>query len=210
MLSTAELATFALACVLITLSPGPAFALIIRHSAIHGVRSAIPVLAGVEAGVFAWVTLAGIGVAGLVAASPSAFNILKIAGAIVLLGLGIQAWRASFTTGTAAGALEIPQTPGAWKGFGTGLVTNLANPKAMVFCLAFFPQFIPVGAPVFSTTMYLAAILIVIDTVWFFTLALVANRAKAFFARIKVRRGLDRVAGTVFVGLAARMVTLAR
>ncbi len=210
MLSTAEMAAFLVATVLITLSPGPAFALIIRHSAIHGVRSSVPVLAGVETGVLAWVTMAGIGVAGLVATSPAAFTVLKVAGAIVLAGLGVQAWRASFKVGAVVGGIEAADTPGAWRGFGTGLLTNLANPKAMVFCLAFFPQFIPIGAPVFSTTMYLAGIMIVIDAVWFFGLALVANKAKAFFAGIKVRKGLDRVAGTVFVGLAARMMTLAR
>ncbi|AZI58347.1 LysE family translocator [Nakamurella antarctica] len=210
MLTGAQLAPFLLATSLITLSPGPATALIVRHSAIHGFRSSVAVLAGIELGVFCWVSLAGIGVAGLVAASPGAFTVLKIVGAIVLLWMGIQAWRASFAMVSGPVDSELVGTQRAWRGFGVGLLTNLANPKAMVFCLAFFPQFIPAGAPVLSTTMFLAAIMIVIDTAWFVCLALAAHRAKGFFARAKVRRALDRVAGTVFVGLAARMVTLVR
>ncbi len=204
-----SLLPFLLATVLITLSPGPAFALIIRHSAVHGARESVPVLVGIELGILAWVLLAGLGVAALVAASPAAFTVLKIVGAVVLFGLGVQAWRGSFrVVDGPAPTAEAP--PGRWSGFGTGLLTNLANPKAMVFCLAFFPQFIPVGAPVFATTLILAAIMIAIDSVWFFGLAVMAARARGYFARPPVRKGLDRVAGTVFIGLAARMATLAR
>lgn len=200
---------FIIASCLITISPGPAMALIIRHSAVHGVRSALIVLAGVEVGVLAWVLFAAVGVAGVVAASPAAFLALKIAGAVVLLWLGISAWRASFKYHPDAVDIAV-DAPGNWKAFGTGVLTNLANPKAMVFCLAFLPQFIPAGAPVLTTSAQLAVILVLTDTIFFFGIAVLAQRAKAFFARRRVRKSLDRVTGSVFIGLAARMATLAR
>jgi threonine/homoserine/homoserine lactone efflux protein len=169
----------------------------------------MPVLAGAEVGIMAWSLLAAVGVAGLVAASPAAFTAMKVIGALVLLWLGVQAWRSSFriTGDTPPGTLP---TPTGWAGFGTGLVTNLANPKAMVFCLAFFPQFIPPHAPVIPVTLVLASIMITVDGVWFTGIAITAARARGFFAKARVRKALDRAAGSVFVGLAARMATLAR
>jgi len=200
---------FIIASCLITISPGPAMALIIRHSAVHGVRSALIVLAGVEVGVLAWVLFAGIGVAGLVAASPTAFTVLKVAGAIVLVWLGFGAWKSSFRYQVPVEGVPV-ELPSSTKAFGTGAVTNLANPKAMVFCLAFLPQFIPVDAPVLATSAQLAVILVISDVIFFVSIAVVAHRAKAFFAKRRVRKTLDRVTGTVFFGLAARMATLAR
>lgn len=213
MLTMSQLGPFLIATVLISLSPGPAFALIIRHAALHGWRSAMPVLAGVEVGILIWALLASLGVAGLVSASPTAFTVMKVVGAVVLLGLGLQAWRSSFRISDEPLTAAPVDTPSGWRGFGTGTATNLANPKAMVFCLAFFPQFIPVGLSgpaTIGATLVLVTIMIAIDTVWFLGLALTAARARGFFARSRVRRLLDRTAGTVFIGLAARMATLAR
>jgi threonine/homoserine/homoserine lactone efflux protein len=208
-LTWALMGPFIVATVLISLSPGPAFALIIRHSAVHGWKSSMPVLAGAEVGIVVWALLAAVGVAGLVATSATAFTVMKVLGALVLLWLGIQAWRSSFriTGDIVPGATP---TPTGWAGFGTGLVTNLANPKAMVFCLAFFPQFIPAGAPIIPVTLVLASVCVVVDTVWFTFIAMMAARARVFFGRAPVRKVLDRTAGTVFIGLAARMATLAR
>jgi threonine/homoserine/homoserine lactone efflux protein len=209
-LTWSQWTAFLLAVVLISLSPGPAFALIIRTSALHGWRRAMAPLAGAEVGIAIWATLAALGVAGVVAASATAFTVLKVVGAGVLVLLGVQAWRNSFRVPDGPAAATAGDPPSGWAGFGTGLATNLANPKAMVFCLAFFPQFIPPTAPAVPTTMALLAVMIAIDTVWFTILALTASRARGFFGRARIRRGLDRVAGTVFIGLAARMATLVR
>lgn len=89
-------------------------------------------------------------------------------------------------------------------------MTNLANPKVMVFCLALFPQFIPAGADPISTTAQLAAISVLFDALYCLSLALPAHSARRFFARRKARAVLDRLSGSVFIGLAARMATLTR
>lgn len=62
----------------------------------HGVSRTVPVILGAGLGVYAWAMLAALGVAGVVAASPAAFTALKVPGAVVLLVLGVQAWRHSF------------------------------------------------------------------------------------------------------------------
>ena len=92
-----------------------------------------------------------------------------------------------------------------WRTFGEGVVVQLANPKAAVFMIAFYPQFVPADRPLFATTAGLAAVQVVIETGFYLTLAYGVGRAGAFFRRSKVRRRLDAIAGTVLVGLGVRV-----
>ena len=75
---------FLLATVLLSLVPGPATALVIRSGATVGLLRTMPVIAGMEIGVYGWSLAAGAGIAGVVAASPAAFTALKVAGTLVL------------------------------------------------------------------------------------------------------------------------------
>ena len=88
------LPAFLLAVLLISASPGPAMALIFRRAALRGLRGAVPTVLGLEAGLYVWALFAGAGFAALVAASEVAYLVLRIVGAVVLLYLGIKAWRA--------------------------------------------------------------------------------------------------------------------
>ena len=91
----ASLPAFLLAVVLISASPGPAMALILRRAALHGFRAAVPTVLGLELGLYVWALLAGAGLAALVAASQTAYLVLRVVGAAVLIYLGAQAWRAA-------------------------------------------------------------------------------------------------------------------
>jgi threonine/homoserine/homoserine lactone efflux protein len=90
-----SLAAFVLAVALISVSPGPVMALVIRHAALRGTGGAVPVVLGLEAGLYVWALIAGAGFAALVAASEVAYLVLRVVGAAVLLALGIRAWRAA-------------------------------------------------------------------------------------------------------------------
>src|SRR5262245_55947489 len=92
----ASLPAFLLAVVLISASPGPALALITRRAALQGARGALPTILGLEAGLYVWALLAGAGLAALVAASETAYLVLRIVGAVVLIVLGIRAWRTAW------------------------------------------------------------------------------------------------------------------
>jgi threonine/homoserine/homoserine lactone efflux protein len=92
----ATLPPFLLAVVLISASPGPAMALIFRRAALRGFRGAVPIVLGLEAGLYLWALAAGAGLAALVAASHTAYLILRIVGAVFLVFLGIRAWRAAW------------------------------------------------------------------------------------------------------------------
>jgi threonine/homoserine/homoserine lactone efflux protein len=204
--SSSSFLPFLLATVLLSLVPGPATALVIRSGATVGLLRTLPVIAGAELGVYAWALLAAAGISGVVAASPAAFVGLKVAGTVVLVYLGVQAWRTVDRDPALLGDPPVRR----WAGFTTGAVTNLANPKLMVFCLAFFPQFLPPGIDPFLATAVLAAVTVVVDIGYFVLLAAVVTRAKTLLNRRRVRVTMDRTAGTVFLALAARTATLTR
>jgi threonine/homoserine/homoserine lactone efflux protein len=87
---------------------------------------------------------------------------------------------------------------------------QLANPKAAVFMLAFYPQFVPADGPVFATTALLALLQVTIETALYLVLAAGVARAGAWFRRPAIRRRLEVVSGTVLVGLGLRVAVSGR
>ncbi|UJW30499.1 LysE family translocator [Saccharothrix sp. AJ9571] len=205
----ALLPAFALAVVLISASPGPAMALILRRAAVHGFRGAVPTVLGLEAGLYLWALFAATGLAALVAASEIAYLVLRVLGAVFLVYLGFKAWRAAWRSREHGDApvQELPAAPAkGWaKAFGEGAVVMLANPKAAAFMIAFYPQFVPAGRPLFATTAVLALIQVAIEIGLYLALAAAVGRAGRWFRRSEIRRRLDAVSGTVLVALGVRM-----
>ncbi len=207
---------FLVAVVLISASPGPAMALILRRAALGGFRAAVPTVLGLEIGLYVWALLAAAGFAGLVAASETAFLVLRVVGAVVLLWLGSQAlraaWRERRAGRSAAGAAvaAAPHRRGWWVGLGEGVVVQLANPKAAVFMIAFYPQFVPADRPLFATTAVLALVQVALETALYLGLAAGVARAGAWFRRPRVRMWLEATSGTVLVALGLRVAATSR
>ena len=210
----ASLPAFVLAVLLISASPGPAMALIFRRAALRGLHGAVPTVLGLEVGLYVWALFAGAGFAALVAASEVAYLVLRVVGAGVLLWLGIRAWRAAWLAreGEAAAGEEPPAAGRRrwWGSFGEGVVVQLANPKAAVFMIAFYPQFVPAEGPVFLTTALLGLLQIMIETALYLALASGVARAGTWFRRPVIRRRLEAVSGTVLVGLGLRVAVTSR
>jgi len=210
-----SLPAFVLAVLLISASPGPAMALIFRRAALRGLRAAVPTVLGLEVGLYVWAIVAGAGFATLVAASEVAYLVLRIVGAAVLLGLGVRALRTAWRERTAGGAIEAPSAEPLgrrrWCGsFAEGIVVQLANPKAAVFMLAFYPQFIPAVGPVFATTALLGLLQITLETGLYLALAAGVARAGAWFRRPRIRARVEAVSGTVLVALGLRVAATTR
>lgn len=207
----ASLPAFVIAVVLISASPGPAMALIFRRAALRGFVGAVPTVLGLEAGLYLWALFAAAGLTALVAASAVAFVVLRVVGAGVLLYLGVNAWRTALRSrGVVTGQVPDEQQPGDTapsrrRAFGEGAVVMLANPKAAVFMIAFYPQFVPADRPLFATTAVLALLQVSIEIVLYLTLAAVVGRAGAWFRRPVVRRRLDAISGTVLIALGVRV-----
>jgi threonine/homoserine/homoserine lactone efflux protein len=190
------LLAFAGVAVIVTLTPGPATALVVRSALRGGRHSALQTTLGNATGILFWAVSSAIGISALVAASEAAFVVLKIVGAITLIVLGIQSFRRG----------EKPaQTRASGSGYRTGLVTGLANPKLAVFFIALFPQFVPKGDPVLPMTLAMALIVIACDLVYFSLLAILVTRAKRAFVKGPWAKRMERISGSVLVALGLRL-----
>ncbi|MGP3984807.1 LysE family translocator [Streptomyces sp. KR80] len=204
MLST--LLAFLGACLLIAASPGPSTVLIIRQS-LQSRRAGFLTVLGNETGVFIWGVVAAFGLTALLAASQVAYDVMRVVGAVVLIGFGVQAIR-SARRGHGAGAADGPareaQVP-SWRAYRAGLLMNLANPKCAVFAMSFLPQFVPAGAPELPTMVALAALWAVFEIGYYGLYVWFVGRMKKLFDRAAVRRRLEQVSGGVLVALGVRM-----
>jgi threonine/homoserine/homoserine lactone efflux protein len=209
-----SLPAFLGAVLLISASPGPAMALIVRRSALRGLRGAVPTVLGVELGVYVWALFAGAGFAALVAASRLAYLVIRVIGAAVLLYLGLRAWRGAWRS---RGDTEPGEEPGvvawrrSWAGaFAEAVAVQLANPKLAVFMIAFYPQFVPASGPVFATTALLGLLQVTLETAVYLGLAAGVARAGAWFRRPRIRRRFEALSGAVLVGLGVRLAVESR
>jgi threonine/homoserine/homoserine lactone efflux protein len=195
-----DLAAFVPVAALLTLAPGPATALVVRSAVVGGRRRALLTTIGNSLGVLAWGLFAALGIAALVATSAEAFTVVKLAGAVALIVLGIQSLR--------RGRDPAPAPP-ARAPLGTamrdGLVTSLANPKLAFFYVALFPQFVPDGAPVLPSALAMAAMVVAFDLVWYSALAYLVARARRAFVEGPWLRRAERLTGAVLVGLGVRL-----
>jgi threonine/homoserine/homoserine lactone efflux protein len=188
--------TFVPVAVLLSLTPGPGMALVVRNAAVGGAGAAARTTVGSSIGVGVWAVLSALGVSALVAASEAAYLGLKIAGVAVLVWFGVQALR-----GSGAGSAPDP----ARRDFSSGLLTALANPKLAVFFLALFPQFIPEGAPVLPYALAMAAILVAADFVCYVSLGAAVARATRAVTGSRVARRIEQLTGAVLIALAGRL-----
>ncbi|MGH3360454.1 MAG: LysE family translocator [Nocardioidaceae bacterium] len=212
--SMAALPSFALAVVLISASPGPAMALIVRRASLRGLGSAAATILGLEVGIYVWALLAAAGFAALVAASEVAYVVLRIVGAVVLIVLGVRAWRSAWRQRRSVTDVPEPVADATgdrmWKAAAEGLVVQLANPKAAVFMIAFYPQFVPADQPLFATTAWLALVQVLLESVLYLSLAAGVARVGAWTRRPVVRSRIEAVSGTVLVGLGLRVAASGR
>jgi threonine/homoserine/homoserine lactone efflux protein len=181
---------------LVTVTPGAATANVIRSAVRGGRRAGVATIAGNSVGVLAWGLLSVLGVSALVAASEVAFLVLKIAGAAMLVWLGVQSLRHA----GADPGLRPARAP-----FRDGLVTSLANPKLAVFFVALFPQFVGDRGAVLPTTLLMAALIVCFDFAWYTTVVVLVSRARHAYAGSRLARTLERVTGAALIALGARV-----
>jgi threonine/homoserine/homoserine lactone efflux protein len=193
---------FLLVAMVVSLTPGPATATVIRTSARFGRRTALAAIAGNSLGVLLWAVLSAVGVSSLIMASQVAYDALKIGGAVVLVTLGLRSLVSARGPWVSAPGSDHP---GDWRaGLRAGVLTGVANPKLAVFFVALFPQFLTRSQPVLPYALAMALVVVAVDLVWFSAVAIAVDRASALL-RPQVHAWLERCSGAVMVALGLRL-----
>jgi threonine/homoserine/homoserine lactone efflux protein len=196
------------AAALLILTPGPDTFLVAATSAADGARAGLLASLGVFVGCLFHILLVAVGVSALIAATPWAFDAIKIAGAIYLVWIGLQALRSAWRGhGVEATRARPRERAGGTALFLRGALTNALNPKVAVFFIAFLPQFVdPARGYVAAQFIVLGLIFNVPGTLYLMVVALISGHATSALRRQPwVRRALDALCGLFFVGLAAHL-----
>jgi threonine/homoserine/homoserine lactone efflux protein len=157
---------FALAALLIELTPGPNMTYLAIVSVSNGWRAGFATVAGVALGLAAIGLIAALGVAAVIQSSQTLYEILRWAGVFYLLWLAYEGWR---------GEMAQEEAPTGASYFLRGLVTNLLNPKAAVFYVAVLPEFVDKALPVMAQTLILSAVYVAIATLIHCAIVLMAG-----------------------------------
>ncbi|MCK4509490.1 MAG: LysE family translocator [Desulfuromonadales bacterium] len=208
MLSTETVSAFFLASSLLAIVPGPDNVFVLTQSALHGRLSGLVVMFGLCTGLLVHTGAVAFGVAVIFQASALAFTLLKVVGASYLLYLAWQIFRSSPEQIRMNGN---PQRSMA-ELYRRGIIMNVTNPKVSIFFLAFLPQFAdPERGPISLQIVILGGIFIVATILVFGAVALLGGALGEWLNRSeRAQRIMNWVAGTVFVGLALKLVTAER
>jgi len=224
MLGTHSLGVFAATVFVVNATPGVDMMFTLAKTLRHGVAGGVAAALGIVAGCVVHTLVAAFGLAALLAASATAFALVKWAGAAYLVWLAIGMLRAG--GGAASGPVDV--APRALGGdaaappdgatgrllgrlFRQGLLTNVLNPKIAIFFLALLPQFIDAGAAdKLVAFLFLGAWFVLQGALFMIAFVLLVAPLRRWRASAAWRRGLNAAGAAIFVWLAARLALVER
>ncbi|WP_019009857.1 LysE family transporter [Deinococcus aquatilis] len=187
----------ALVHLVVLVIPGPDVLLVSQTAVGRSRRAALFAGAGVVTGIAAWALLALLGIGILFQNFAWIHGVIRVAGGAYLLYMAYTLWRSSFGAGAAHAPTVTPL--GDWKAYRSGLLTNLANPKAAIFFGSVFSSVIPAHSSA-GLRMGVFAVILGLSLVWFALVALGMSTAPLQARYLRARRTIDRVAGTLMAG----------
>ncbi|MGJ7528427.1 homoserine/homoserine lactone efflux protein [Variovorax sp. GB1P17] len=198
---------FLVASCVIAVSPGSGAVLSMSHGLSYGVRRTTATIVGLQLGLAVILLVAGLGVGAVLTASATAFTVIKVVGACYLLWLGWRQWRAPVAAVAAAdgGAAESAREPDltAPQRVLRGFLTNVTNPKGIVFMAAVLPQFIQPTRPLWLQLLVLLATTVMVDVTVMHGYAWLAARLQGMLRSVRARRAQNRVFGGVLMAMGA-------
>lgn len=201
----AVLISYTIAVIALTLTPGPDMTLFLGKTLAHGKIAGVAAFLGASAGLLVHTFIVAIGLSALIAASATAFLVLKVVGCIYLLYLAYDAVRngSSFTVET-----ESTRRSGHFSIFMKGLGINLLNPKIVVFFVTFLPQFVSANDPFAAYKfMFLGVMFVVVAAPFCVGLILSADQIAIFLKRSpRAIRIVDWLFATVLGGFAVKLL----
>lgn len=212
MVSADLLITFIVALIVVYAIPGPDMALILQTSIAGGTRKGLTAAGGLAVSRATHVTLSACGVAALLKAAPWLYEIVRYGGAAYLAYVAIQIFRSPLfalkpEVGPAAPAAPAGESNAVRQTFVKGLLTNLLNPKALLFCSVLLPQFVrPAAGPVSFQVTELGIVLVIVGALFDTLYAVGAARISTVLRKYPLAQTLQRwTFSAALIGFALRL-----
>ncbi|MCE8013582.1 LysE family translocator [Billgrantia desiderata] len=198
---------FLIAITLLSMSPGVDTLLVIRNTARGGIRDGVLTSLAICCGLFVHATISALGISLILLQSAWAFSALKMAGAAYLIWLGINGLLAARRgNGLPLGAVQGErQAVPLWRPLREGLLSNVLNPKTVVFYMAFLPQFIAPTDPALLKSLWLAGVHFVIANVWQIAIVFMVGSAGRWLGSRLFARALNGATGAVLILFGVRL-----
>ncbi|MCC4115448.1 homoserine/homoserine lactone efflux protein [Aromatoleum toluclasticum] len=196
---------FLAAAVVIAVSPGPGAVLSMATGLRHGYPVALRAILGLQTALLIQLAIVVLGLGAVLAASATAFLVVKIAGAAYLIWLGVRKWRAPVEL--LEDGAEARDARGMYL---QGVLVNLTNPKAIVFMVALVPQFIDPQLPQWPQFFIIAATMVGTDMIVMSCYALLAGRCRRWLRSPRMMKAQNRVFGGMFVAAGSLLAASSR
>lgn len=202
-----SLITYLVAITLLTMTPGADTMMILRNTLRGGMKDGMVSSVGICLGLFVHATLSAVGISAVLLYSATAFSVLKILGALYLLWLGFASlkmfWQAHYKEEQTYTRI---QAFSCIRSLREGFLSNVLNPKAIIFYMAFLPQFIEPEHSALMQSLFLASLHFVIAMVWQSILIYMICSANRLMMRPSIRQKLDLFSGVVMMLLGLRLL----
>jgi homoserine/homoserine lactone efflux protein len=198
---------YCFAVAILVLMPGPIVTLVIANSLSQGSRSGLATVAGASIGNAILLGATAVGLVAFFAWLSEIFQLVRWAGAVYLIWLGIRAWRVRGGQETAIAPAEKRSVRAV---FLQGFLVAITNPKAIVFYIAFLPQFIDPHLSAAPQLLIMIGTMIVMALLSDSAYALLAGRARGWFTSPQRRRLQRRISGTLLIGVGCGLLLVRR
>ncbi|GAB2667093.1 LysE family translocator [Saccharopolyspora gloriosae] len=206
LLDFTTLPAFLLASAVVVLTPGVDAFLLLRTSLRQGIGAGLRALLGIHTASILQVALVICGLGTLITNNPAVLATLKWAGAAYLVYLAVMIVRGLWLTRKETGdGLETGSTTD--RPYLQGLLSNITNPKMLLFSLAFLPQFVGAATAPTLQLVLLGAVFLVLAAIWEVTIVLAAARIADRLRRPKIARSLDMISAAAFLTISVGLVT---
>ena len=208
----AQFVSFLVAITLLSISPGVDTLLVIRNTARGGVRDGVATSIAICCGLFVHATISALGISLILLQSAWAFHMLKLVGAAYLIWLGVSSLLAARrgaplpVKGVMTSGSPVP----FWQPIKEGVLSNVLNPKTVVFYMAFLPQFISPSDPALLKSLWLAGVHFVIANIWQISVVLMVGGASKWLASARFAQTLNAATGVVLVVFGVRLALAQR
>ncbi|RDZ13427.1 lysine transporter LysE [Priestia megaterium] len=197
-----DILTFLVLTLFVIMSPGIDTALITKRTVADGQTGGYKMALGLASGSLVHTLAATFGLSALLLQSALAFEIVKYAGALYLMYLGISAFLSKKSDTVSPVKEEKSKETSAFR---QGLVSNVLNPKVAVFFLTFLPQFVQSDQNVAIQLLLMGITYTILAITWFFVFVFFINYLRKWLTTPSVQRFMDKATGVVLIGFGLKL-----